>query len=61
MVADGRHKPPDLPPSEEPQKRAWSNVKNHIVVKYGKNEYGYDTQGAVNLLRQLEDAIRDSI
>jgi len=61
MVADGRFKPPEHSPNQEPKKRAWSDVKNHIVVRYGNEEHGYDTMAAIKLLRQLEDAIRDSI
>ncbi len=61
MVADGKNKPPDRPPNEVPRKVVWSDAKDHIVIRYGNDEYGYDTFSAISLFRELEDAIRDSI
>ena len=61
MVDDGRNKPPDFPPGEEPMRKAWSDAKDHIIVRHGNDEHGYDTVSAIKLLRQLEVAIRDSV
>lgn len=59
MVANNPNYPIPSPLSEE--KRAWSDFKNHIIILIGNKEHGVDTKCALTLLRDLEQAVKDSI
>lgn len=40
--------------------RAWSDFPNHVIVRYGNNEHGYDLPCAQELLKQLQQAVQEA-
>ena len=45
----------------KPEKRAWSDFPDHILIRIGGGEYGIDTRIALKLYLDLKEAIKDSL
>lgn len=40
---------------------AWSDAKDHVLIRMANEEYGICTQTAINIYRELDEAIKNSL